>query len=72
MHEKIINLGNVLSANAQEDWALEVFEEYFIDFKDIAFLNVRIPVDFYGIPTPTSGPKDFSTKTIQDRCKKRT
>jgi len=49
-----------------------VFEEYFIDFKDIAFLNVRIPVDFYGIPTPTSGPKDFSTKTIQDRCKKRT
>ena len=48
-----INLGNVLSAPAEGDWAVAVTEQYFIDIKNAGFTNVRIPVDFFG--TRTSG-----------------
>ena len=48
-----INLGNVLSAPAEGDWAVAVTEQYFIDVKNAGFKNVRIPVDFFG--TRTSG-----------------
>ena len=43
-----INLGNVLSAPTEGDWAAPVTEQYFIDVKNAGFTNVRIPVDFYG------------------------
>lgn len=46
--ERGINLGNVLSAPLEGNWAPKVFEQYFIDVKNAGFKNVRIPIDFYG------------------------
>lgn len=46
--ERGINLGNVLSAPIEGNWAPKVFEQYFIDVKNAGFKNVRIPIDFYG------------------------
>ncbi|MDB4204063.1 cellulase family glycosylhydrolase [Polaribacter sp.] len=46
-----INLGNVLSAPSEGDWASPVTEQYFIDVKNAGFTNVRIPVDFFGTRT---------------------
>jgi aryl-phospho-beta-D-glucosidase BglC (GH1 family) len=46
-----INLGNVLSAPSEGDWATPVTEQYFIDVKNAGFTNVRIPVDFFGTRT---------------------
>ena len=46
-----INLGNVLSAPTEGDWATPVTEQYFIDVKNAGFTNVRIPVDFFGTRT---------------------
>ena len=43
-----INLGNVLSAPTEGNWAFSVYEEYFDQVKDEGFSNVRIPVDFFG------------------------
>ena len=43
-----INLGNVLSAPIEGNWASAVYEDYFIQLSDAGFTNVRIPVDFYG------------------------
>ena len=43
-----INLGNVLSAPTEGNWAFSVYEEYFDQVKDVGFSNVRIPVDFFG------------------------
>ena len=43
-----INLGNVLSAPIEGNWAFSVYEEYFDQVKDEGFSNVRIPVDFFG------------------------
>ena len=43
-----INLGNVLSAPTEGNWAFSVYEEYFDQVKDEGFGNVRIPVDFFG------------------------
>ena len=43
-----INLGNVLSAPTEGNWAFSVYEEYFDQVKDEGFNNVRIPVDFFG------------------------
>ena len=43
-----INLGNVLSAPTEGNWAFSVYEEYFEQVKDEGFSNVRIPVDFFG------------------------
>ena len=49
-----INLGNVLSAPTEGDWAAPVTEQYFIDVKNAGFTNVRIPVDFFGTRTTGS------------------
>ena len=46
-----INLGNVLSAPTEGDWAAPVTEQYFIDVAAAGFTNVRIPVDFFGTRT---------------------
>ena len=46
-----INLGNVLSAPTEGDWAVPVTEQYFIDVAKAGFTNVRIPVDFFGTRT---------------------
>lgn len=48
-----INLGNVLSAPTEGNWAAVVEEQYFIDVATAGFTNVRIPIDFFG--TRTSG-----------------
>lgn len=42
-----INMGNVLSAPIEGNWAYPVYEDYFIQLSDAGFTNVRIPVDFY-------------------------
>ena len=46
-----INLGNTLSAPIEGNWAPEIYEQYFVDIKNAGFMNVRIPMDFYGIRT---------------------
>jgi len=46
-----INLGNTLSAPVEGNWAPEIYEQYFVDIKNAGFMNVRIPMDFYGIRT---------------------
>lgn len=48
-----INLGNVLSAPTEGNWAGAATEQYFIDVANAGFTNVRIPMDFFG--TRTSG-----------------
>ena len=48
-----INLGNVLSAPIEGNWAGAATEQYFIDVANAGFANVRIPMDFFG--TRTSG-----------------
>ncbi len=48
-----INLGNVLSAPVEGNWAPEVEQQYFIDVATVGFTCVRIPMDFFG--TRTSG-----------------
>jgi endoglucanase len=48
-----INLGNVLSAPIEGNWAGAATEQYFIDIANAGFTNVRIPMDFFG--TRTSG-----------------
>ena len=49
-----INMGNVLSAPAEGNWAYPVYEDYFVQLSEAGFTNVRIPVDFYsgGFLTP--------------------
>ena len=47
-----INLGNTLSAPIEGNWAPEIYEQYFVDIKNAGFMNVRIPMDFYGIEQP--------------------
>lgn len=42
-----INMGNVLSAPTEGNWAYAVHEDYFVQLADAGFTNVRIPVDFY-------------------------
>ena len=46
-----INLGNVLSAPVEGNWALPFEEYYFQDVATAGFKTVRIPVDFYGSRT---------------------
>ncbi|MGH1388241.1 cellulase family glycosylhydrolase [Kordia sp.] len=48
-----MNLGNVLSAPIEGNWAPVVYEQFFIDLANEGFTNVRIPTDFFG--TRTSG-----------------
>jgi endoglucanase len=52
-----INLGNVLSAPIEGNWAPAAEEQYFIDVAAAGFTNVRIPIDFFGTRTTgdTSG-----------------
>ena len=52
-----INLGNVLSAPVEGNWAAVVEQQYFIDVAAAGFTNVRIPMDFFGARTTgnTSG-----------------
>ena len=52
-----INLGNVLSAPIEGNWAAVVEQQYFIDVSEAGFTNVRIPIDFFGARTTgdTSG-----------------
>jgi endoglucanase len=42
-----INMGNVLSAPVEGNWAHPVYEDYFVQLSEAGFTNVRIPVDFY-------------------------
>jgi endoglucanase len=42
-----INMGNVLSAPTEGNWAHAVYEDYFVQLAEAGFTNVRIPVDFY-------------------------
>ena len=42
-----INMGNVLSAPTEGNWAYAVYEDYFVQLSEAGFTNVRIPVDFY-------------------------
>ena len=48
-----LNLGNVLSAPVEGNWAGAATEQYFIYVANAGFKNVRIPMDFFG--TRTSG-----------------
>ena len=52
-----INLGNVLSAPVEGNWAAIVEQQYFVDVAAAGFTNVRIPIDFFGARTSgdTSG-----------------
>ena len=52
-----LNLGNVLSAPIEGNWAEVVEQQYFIDVATAGFTNVRIPMDFFGARTTgnTSG-----------------
>ena len=42
-----INLGNVLSAPIEGNWAFPVYEDFFDDLVNQGFTNVRVPVDFF-------------------------
>lgn len=55
-----LNLGNVLSAPVEGNWAGAATEQYFIDVANAGFKNVRIPVDFFGDRT-TGSTSSFST-----------
>lgn len=46
-----INVGNVMSAPIEGNWAPEFQETYFQDIADAGFKTVRIPVDFFGSRT---------------------
>ena len=46
-----INLGNVLSAPVEGNWAPAVEQQYFLDVISAGFTNVRIPMDFFGSRT---------------------
>ena len=49
-----LNLGNVLSAPVEGNWAGAATEQYFIDVANAGFKNVRIPIDFFGSRTSGS------------------
>ncbi|MFT4683425.1 MAG: endoglucanase [Urechidicola sp.] len=49
-----INLGNVMSAPEEGDWAPEFQETYFQDVADAGFTTVRIPIRFDTQTTPLS------------------
>jgi len=56
-----INLGNVLSAPIEGNWAAAAEEQYFIDVAAAGFTNVRIPIDFFG--TRTTGDTSVYSST---------
>ena len=49
-----INLGNVLSAPVEGNWAGAATEQYFQEVAQAGFTNVRIPIDFFGSRTSGS------------------
>lgn len=46
-----INLGNVLQAPVEGNWAPAVTEQYFIDVANAGFGNIRVGMDFFGVRT---------------------
>lgn len=46
-----INLGNVMSAPIEGNWAPEFTESYFEDVETAGFKTARIPIDFFGVRT---------------------
>lgn len=56
-----INVGNVLSAPVEGNWAPAFTEDYFKDIKNVGFKTVRIPMDFFG--TRTSGDTSGYSKS---------
>ena len=46
-----INLGNVLSAPIEGNWAPAFTESYFEDVATAGFKTARIPMDFFGLRT---------------------
>ncbi|GAA4304721.1 glycoside hydrolase family 5 protein [Aestuariibaculum suncheonense] len=55
-----INLGNVLSAPIEGNWAPAFTESYFQDVATAGFTTVRIPMDFFG--TRTNGDTSVYSK----------
>ncbi len=43
-----INIGNVLSAPIEGNWAAPITEDYIQDIASVGFTTVRIPTDFFG------------------------
>lgn len=65
-----LNLGNVLSAPVEGNWAGAATEQYFIDVANAGFKNVRIPMDFFGSRTngsTSSFSSSANTSTTVDR-----
>ena len=66
-----INMGNVLSAPTEGNWAYAVYEDYFVQLSEAGFTNVRIPVDFYsgGFLNPDYSLNGFQRSSINiDDC----
>ena len=55
-----INLGNVLSAPVEGNWAPAVEKQYFLDVAAAGFTTVRIPMDYFG--NRTSGSTESYSK----------
>ncbi|MGY5354931.1 cellulase family glycosylhydrolase [Wenyingzhuangia sp. IMCC45467] len=55
-----INMGNVMSASIEGNWAPAFTESYFQDVANAGFTTVRIPIDFLG--TRTSGNTSVYSK----------
>lgn len=55
-----LNLGNVLSAPVEGNWAPAFTETYFEDVESAGFKTVRIPIDFFG--TRTTGDTSSYSK----------
>jgi len=55
-----INLGNVLSAPVEGNWAPAVEQQYFLDVANAGFTCVRLPMDFFG--SRTSGSTSVYSK----------
>ena len=55
-----INIGNVLSAPKEGNWAPVLTETYLEDVKNAGFKTVRIPIDFFG--SRTSGNTSIYSK----------
>ncbi len=55
-----INIGNVLSAPVEGNWAPAITQQYFLDVVSAGFTTVRIPMDFFG--NRTSGDTSIYSK----------
>ena len=55
-----INIGNVLSAPVEGNWAAPLAETYIQDIASVGFTTVRIPIDFFG--NRTSGDTSIYSK----------